>query len=100
MNEHKYKIDFIKKHDCDYQIHTSNLSENGTYHKEYIFNDGAILYEVNTIITELKEITFEVNGLQYNKTVEVLQNRTELWTTDDAHSVYFYDAIYDGVKLR
>ena len=93
IKEHEYKNNFIKKHNCDYKIYTSDLDEYGTYHKEYIFEDGAIMYEVNTIITELKEVTFEVNGLQYNKTFEVLQNRTELWTTDDAHSVYFYSAI-------
>lgn len=100
MNQHKYKIDFIKKHDCDYQIVTGELNQHGTYCKTYVFEDGAEIHEVNDIITESQEIDVEVKGIKFKKVIDVQLNRTELWSSDDATSVFFYEPIYDGVKMR
>lgn len=100
VNETTYKLDFINKHDCDYQIITEDLDQYGTYRKTYIFDDGAEMYEVNDIVTESQEITFKVKGIKFTKTVDVKLNRTELWNSDDAKSVFFYQPIFGGVEMR
>ena len=39
------KMDFISKHDHDYELITSPMDDYGCYYKTYCFKDGAIWYE-------------------------------------------------------
>ena len=39
------KNNFFKKHDYNFKCDTSSMDEYGHYHKEYVFEDGAIWYE-------------------------------------------------------
>lgn len=80
---------FIKKHSkkCDYQVYTSPF-ENGQYHKDYWFEDGAMFTEINEMdYEEAVEVT--VHGI--STVVYVKMIRHEYWSTDDATSKYWYE---------
>ena len=82
------KQKFFRKHDSDFTIRTSTMNEYGGYHKEYVFSDGAIWYEVYDRIT--REVIVDTD---YNCKVKVDVEffRTESWNTDNAKSVYMYE---------
>lgn len=78
---------FFKKHNNDFKCSTSPLCENGKYHKEYVFEDGAVWYEV--IGVEYVKTSVEVKFVQVE--VEVRLYKTEFWNTDDSKSKYYYE---------
>lgn len=83
-----YKMDFIKKHyDSDWTVQISPMDKNGQYAKNYIFEDGAVLTEINRPVYE--EVEVEVKGVRVK--VEVKLMETEAWNTDDATSVKWYE---------
>ena len=84
------KLGFIGKHlkKSDYRIDTSPM-ENNCYHKEYVFEHGAVWYEVIFLIEE--EIVVEVHGIRCVVTVKF--NKTEYWSTDDGKSKFIYEHI-------
>ena len=81
------KQEFLKAHDYDYRIQTSPMDEYGSYHKEYICEDGAIFYEVMSPVTE--NVTVEVHKVTMTVPVKFL--RTEFWSSDNAESGYYYE---------
>lgn len=78
---------FFKKHNNEFTTHTSSLDEYNGYHKEYVFEDGAIWYEVNSI--EYVEYEVEVKMVKIKEQAKML--RTEFWSSDDARSSYYYE---------
>ena len=87
------KAFFDKYSKYDWRVETSGLDEYGRYHKEYIFENGKIWYEVMTPVTrtavgylkvEHTEITIKVE-----QEVKLLQ--TEYWNSDNADSYYYYE---------
>ena len=84
---HNAKLAFMHKHYDDFSVDTSPMSECGTYHKTYIFEDGAQMTEVmrpvyvNTVV--------EVRGVKIPIRVKLFE--TEMWTSDDANSVFYYE---------
>ena len=78
---------FMEKHDYDYRVETSSMDEYGRYHKEYIFQDGAIWYEQMSPVTETATIELHKCTIP----VEVKFFRTEYWTNEDSESRYLYE---------
>lgn len=78
---------FFRKHNCDFEVQTSQMDEYGMYHKEYIFADGAIWYEVMSP----EYVKEEVNIKLCKVTVEVKMFRTEFWSSDDSVSKFYYE---------
>lgn len=88
----EYKNAFIERHrESDWRIDTSPMDRNGTYVKTYIFEDGAVLWEVNRHITEKVEVETFVHGVRVLVSGEVELEETESWNTDDARIVKFYE---------
>ena len=84
----EYKNAFIKKHNsADWTVNTSPMDEYGQYCKNYIFTDGATLTEINRPVYETAEV--EVKGVKVEVTIKLME--TEVWNTDDAGSVKFYE---------
>lgn len=81
------KQEFFKAHHYDYRVCTSGLDEYNRYHKEYIFEDGAIWYEVMGAVTE--GATINIHGLEINTDVKLY--RTEYWSTENATSKFYYE---------
>jgi hypothetical protein len=81
------KQKFMEAHDYDFHIETSPMDEHGRYHKEYIFEDGSIFYEVMSPVVE--PITTEVHKCVV--TVNVKFFRTEFWSSDNAESGFYYE---------
>jgi hypothetical protein len=82
----KIKKDFFKKHSLK-KVDTSSMNEYGTYHKEYICEDGAIFYEVMEPeycrqVVEFKGVPIEVEAKLF---------RTEYWSSDNVQSKYCYE---------
>lgn len=90
MTRHEYLQNFIRKHDCDYRVETGSL-EGTTYHKQWLFEDGGAIYEVNDVIYEHPVVEIELHGVKVRKEILVRFNRCEMWNTDNANSVYFYE---------
>lgn len=92
MTEHEYKMAFIKKHSkADYTVETSGMDEYGTYVKTYIFTDGAQMTQVNRPVWETAEAEVEVKGIKVKISEQIKLMETELWNTDNATSVKFYE---------
>ena len=88
MTEHEYKMNFLRRHGSDWHVETSQLyGERGDhYTKTYICADGAQMTEVNG--PEWRTADVVASGVNVGtETVRVWV--TELWTTDDAASVYY-----------
>lgn len=86
------KQSFIKKHSqTNWKIETSSMDEYGRYHKEYVFEDGAIWYEVMSPEWFKMDVEVEINFCKVKRTIEVKMFRTEFWSTDDSHSKYYYE---------
>lgn len=93
MREVDYKKAFIKAHEgADWTVHTSPMDEYGQYVKNYVFSDGAVMTEVNRPIVETVKVRTEVKGVTVDIEQDVKLFETELWNTDDARSVKFYEA--------
>lgn len=84
------KHDFIKKHgNGEWKVETSPMDEYGRYHKEYIFDDGAIWYEIMSPEYFKQEV--EVAHTMVKVTVEIKMFRTEFWNSDNAQSKFYYE---------
>lgn len=84
------KHDFIKKHGKgEWHVDTSSMDEYGRYHKEYIFSDGAIWYEI--MGPEYFKQEIEVAHTMVKVEVEVKMFRTEFWNSDNAQSKFYYE---------
>lgn len=81
------KKQFMEKHDYDYRVETSSMDQYGCYHKEYVFEDGSMFYEVMSPVYE--KVTVEVHKVTVAVDVKFL--RTEFWNSDDAESNYYYE---------
>lgn len=81
------KQEFFKTHHYDYRVYTSGLDEYDCYHKEYVFTDGAIWYELMGAVTE--SATINVHGLEIKTDVRLY--RTEYWSTENAISKFYYE---------
>lgn len=86
---------FFNKHDYDFTIHTSGMDCYGTYHKEYVFEDGAIWYEVVSLAQE--EVKLEgvstITNTKVFGTKLVEYNKIEFWSSDNSISQYWYETI-------
>lgn len=83
-----YKNQFIAKHsEADWAVHTSPMDQYGQYVKTYVFTDGATMTEINRPVIETVQV--EVKGIMVD--VEVKLMETEIWNTDNAKSVKFYE---------
>ncbi len=93
VNYETYTADkqaFIKKHGKgDWKVETSAMDEYGCYHKEYIFDDGAIFYEV--MRPEYFKQEVEIATTMVKVEVEVKMLSTEYWSSDDAKSKKYYE---------
>lgn len=92
VNCNRYQEDlnqFIKKHskDADLQILTSPF-ENGRYHKDYLFSDGAWFTEIN-YMNHTEEIETEVHGIIVKATIKMIKH--EYWSTDNSTTKYWYE---------
>ena len=80
------KKSFFRRHKRDFQIDTrGSFAEK--YYKTYVFEDGAIWYEVMMRIYEGAEA--EVHGIKIPVEVELTQ--TEFWSSDDSESRYYFE---------
>lgn len=78
------KIAFFKKHNMNYIVHTSGLN-NDSYHKEYIFEDGAVFYESSMKVEEVQIV--EAHGLKTR--VPVTYMKTEYWTSESGSKTFY-----------
>lgn len=78
---------FFKKHKSDFDVDTSSLDKYGRYSKTYCFADGAVWYEVMSVVYEDYEV--EVKGVKINGTAKLF--RTEYFSSDDANSKFVYE---------
>lgn len=85
------KTKFFRKHKNDYHTETSAIDEYGTWHKEYVFSDGAVWYEVHSAVYKDVELTGECHGVKITKNETIKFFRTEYYNTDDAASKYLYE---------
>lgn len=79
---------FINKHSkkADWRVITSPY-KNGQYHKQYVFEDGAILTDVNYMEGETYPVFVEELGFTAN--IPVIKH--EYWSTDESGSKYWYE---------
>lgn len=88
MTQHEYISAFIQKHSkADWNVETSGMDRNGKYVKWYNFSDGGQIVQVNEPVWETAEA--EVRGVKVQVSVKLF--RTEMWNTDDAKSVFWYE---------
>lgn len=83
----KEKREFFQKHDNDFSCDTSSMDEYGCYHKEYVFEDGAVWYEVMS--PEYADYEVEVKLVKIHETIKMF--RTEFWSSDNSSSKYYYE---------
>lgn len=77
---------FFRKHDNDFRVQTSGLDEYARYTKTYIFEDGAMWYELMgpeyvTTETEVKLVKVKIDVKMY---------KTEYWSSESP-SKYYYE---------
>ena len=87
MTELEYKKAFLEAHDNDFKVVTDPMDEYGRYTKCYLCADGAQMWEVNGPI--YRTTTVEVCGVKVPVEVKLMQS--ELWNSDNAESVFFYE---------
>lgn len=81
-----YKLDFLNKHG-DWSVETSPMNEYGEWHKAYICTDEATFYENMRPVYKDAEVV--VCGVTIPVKVKLLE--TEMYNSDDAGSVYYYE---------
>lgn len=92
MTYTEYKRAFIERHKkADWTVHTSNMESDGSYHKTYIFTDGAQLIEINRPVFERAEAEIEIKGVKTKIVDQVKLFETEAWNTDDPKSYKWYE---------
>lgn len=84
---YKAQSEFTCKHTI-LNVYTSSMKDNA-YHKHYIAEDGAEMWENNRLITEPVEV--EIHGIKCKAIVKFWE--TECWSTDDSKSMYMYQQI-------
>lgn len=86
------KMAFIRKHHGTWSVATSPMDEYGCYHKEYVFSDDAIWYEVMGPAYVTQQIPVMMGDIKITEeTVTTKLFRTEFWNSDDATSKYCYE---------
>lgn len=80
---------FLRKHGAksDWHVYTSPLQE-GQYHKNYVFEDGAEFVEINEL-NYREPVEVVVHGITISTVVHLI--RHEYWSTDDSVSKYWYE---------
>lgn len=94
MTQHEYVKAFIDKHGPagDWTVHTSPMRDDGSYVKTWRFADEAELVEVNRPIWRKAEADVElVPGVTARISQNVQLLESEMWNTDNAKSVKFYE---------
>lgn len=87
----KIKKNFFNRHNGEFKTFTSPMDKYGTYHKEYVFEDGATFYEVMSPEFASKEVEVEIKMVKIVSNVEVKLFKTEFWSSDDAVSRCYYE---------
>lgn len=87
-NEKKH---FFQKH-RDFQVETKGTSAE-YYSKTYVFDDGAIWYEVMRRVSESGDV--EIKKCKVNVEIDFLQ--TEFWSNENSESAYYYE-VWDNTK--
>ena len=82
---------FIKKHSKKYdlKVYTSPL-QNGEYHKNYVFENGAEFTEINEM-NYYEVVTIMVHNIPVDVKVNMIKH--EYWSTDDSASKYWYEKV-------
>lgn len=92
MTNLEYKAAFIKKHGKgDWRVETGPMDEYGKYVKVYVFSDGATMTEVNRPVDEVVDVVAEVKGIKITEKLTVRLMESEIWHSDNAKSVFFYE---------
>ena len=81
------KKKFMEDHDYDYKVETSQMAADGTYHKIYMFEDGAEWTEVMRPTLETAEVEIRKVRCQ----VEIKMLETEYFHTGNGKSSYYYE---------
>ena len=81
------KKNFFEKHNYDFHCETSSMDEYGRYHKEYIFEDGSIWYEVMGPVFVSQEVTVK----ECTMNVEFKMFQTEFWNSENSNSKFYYE---------
>lgn len=81
------KKNFMEAHDYNYSIETSPMAADGTYHKIYMFEDGAEWTEVMRPTFEKAEV--EIKKVRCQVAIKMLE--TEYFNSDDGKSSYYYE---------
>lgn len=81
------KKNFMEAHDYDYKVETSPMDVDGTYRKTYMFEDGAIWYEVMRPTFEEAEV--EIRKVRCQVVIKMLE--TEYFNSDNSKSSYYYE---------
>ena len=90
MKLDEYKKAFIEKHGkSDWHVDTSPMDEYDSYHKTYIFDDGAQLTQVMRPVFRKALAHVEEVDIYVDVTVKLLE--IECWNTDDATSYKWYE---------
>lgn len=79
------KMEFISRHNHDYEIYTSPMDDYGCYYKTYCFKDGAVWYE--KMSPEIVPAIAEARGVRCK--VEVKLFKTEFWSSESGSKVYY-----------
>ena len=90
----KAKKEFIKKHSkiADWKVETSSLNEYNIYHKEYVFEDGAVFYERMAPVWKKAGAEVEVvHGVHVWIEQEVKLLEIEYYRTDNTESCVYYE---------
>lgn len=90
------KLEFFNKHYRDFTCDTIGNSAE-YYTKTYMFNDGAVWYEVSRMV-EVEEIV-NVHKCDVKVRIDMLQ--TEYWSNDKSESKFYYepwDVMYNTNK--
>jgi hypothetical protein len=82
---HDMQSAFFAKHRIS-KVITSPMEGNG-YHKAYLAEDGAEMWESNQVVTE--SATVVIRGVEVPVTAKLF--RIECWSTDNASSVFVYE---------
>lgn len=90
VTEHEYndiKRAFFRKHNNEFQCETEGSSAE-YYNKTYVFDDGAVWYEVMQKQTVMAQAKY--HNVEFPAEVEVME--TEFWSNEDSESKYWYQA--------